>query len=36
VATINSTGLASSASSGTTTIKASLNGVNGTTTLTVQ
>lgn len=36
VATIKTNGLASSASSGTTTIKASLNGVNGTTVLTVQ
>jgi len=36
VATINSSGTASSASKGTTTIQASLNGVNGTTTLTVQ
>jgi uncharacterized protein YjdB len=36
VATINSSGKASSASQGTTTIQASLNGVNGTTTLTVQ
>lgn len=36
VATINSSGVASSASKGTTTIQASLNGVNGTTTLTVQ
>ena len=36
VATIKSNGLASSASAGTTTIKASLNGVNGTTVLTVQ
>jgi hypothetical protein len=36
VATIKSNGLASSASTGTTTIKASLNGVNGTTVLTVQ
>jgi hypothetical protein len=36
VATIKSNGLASSASSGTTTIKASLNGVNGTAVLTVQ
>jgi len=36
VATIKSNGLASSASTGTTTIKASLNGVNGTTILTVQ
>jgi Big-like domain-containing protein len=35
VATIKSNGLASSASTGTTTIKASLNGVNGTTILTV-
>lgn len=35
VATIKSNGLASSASAGTTTIKASLNGVNGTTILTV-
>jgi trimeric autotransporter adhesin len=35
VATIKSNGLASSASTGTTTIKASLNGVNGTTVLTV-
>jgi hypothetical protein len=36
VATISSSGKASSASQGTTTIQASLNGVNGTTTLTVQ
>jgi uncharacterized protein YjdB len=36
VATINSSGKASSASQGTTTIQASLNGVNGATTLTVQ
>lgn len=36
VATIKSNGLASSASTGTTTIKASLNGVNGTSILTVQ
>jgi uncharacterized protein YjdB len=36
VATIKSNGLASSASAGTTTIKASLNGVNGTSILTVQ
>jgi trimeric autotransporter adhesin len=36
VATINSSGKASSASQGTTTIQASLDGVNGTTTLTVQ
>jgi hypothetical protein len=36
VAAINSSGTASSASKGTTTIQASLNGVNGTTTLTVQ
>jgi trimeric autotransporter adhesin len=36
VATMSSGGTASSASTGTTTIKASLNGVNGTTTLTVQ
>ncbi len=35
VATIKSNGLASSASTGTTTIKSSLNGVNGTTVLTV-
>jgi hypothetical protein len=35
VATIKSNGLASSASTGTTTIKASLNGVNGSTILTV-
>jgi trimeric autotransporter adhesin len=35
VATIKSNGLASSASTGTTTIKAALNGVNGTTVLTV-
>jgi len=35
VATIKSNGLASSASTGTTTIKASLNGVNGTSVLTV-
>lgn len=35
VATIKANGLASSASTGTTTIKASLNGVNGTTVLTV-
>jgi len=36
VATINSSGTASSASRGTTTIQASLDGVNGSTTLTVQ
>jgi uncharacterized protein YjdB len=36
VAAISSSGTASSASKGTTTIQASLNGVNGTTTLTVQ
>ena len=36
VATIKSNGLASSASTGTTTIQASFNGVNGTTVLTVQ
>ncbi|HEX3741998.1 MAG TPA: Ig-like domain-containing protein [Terriglobales bacterium] len=36
VATISSNGVASSASKGTTTIEASLNTVNGTTTLTVQ
>jgi hypothetical protein len=36
VATINSSGIASSASSGTTTIRASLNGVSGTAILTVQ
>ena len=36
VATINSSGIANSASKGTTTIQASLNGVNGNTVLTVQ
>jgi hypothetical protein len=36
VATINASGVASSAAKGTTTIQASLNGVNGTTMLTVQ
>jgi trimeric autotransporter adhesin len=36
VATIKANGLATSAATGTTTIKASLNGVNGTTVLTVQ
>ncbi len=36
VAVINATGLANSASTGTTTIKAALNGVNDTTVLTVQ